>query len=84
MYLLLYFAMTRFLRLSSIIINTAKIVTIDVLPTKYTVRMCDQKVEGWLLFTSGSVDSKNTKIDVCENDHPDDYQIVKAWIRQQK
>jgi hypothetical protein len=76
--------MVKFLRLSSIIINTAKIVTIDILPKKYTVRMCDQKIDGWILFTSGSVDSKNTTIDVCENDHPDDYQTVKEWVHRQK
>jgi len=57
--------MTRFLKLTNIIINTAKIVTIDVLPTKYTIRMSDQKIDGWLLFTSGSVESINTKIEVC-------------------
>ena len=74
--------MTRFLKLTNIIINTAKIVTIDVLPTKYTIRMSDQKIDGWLLFTSGSVESINTKIEVCENKHPDDYQLIKEWIRQ--
>ena len=36
------------------------------------------------------IDSKNTTIEVCENDHtddynhPKDYQIVKEWISQQK
>ena len=74
--------MTRFLKLTSIIINTAKIVTIDVLPTKYTICMSNQKIDGWLLFTSGAVESYNTKIEVCENKHPDDYQTVKEWIRQ--
>jgi len=74
--------MTRFLKLTHIIINTAKIVTIDVLPTKYTIRMSDQTIDGWLLFTSGSVESKNTKIEVCENKDPIDYQVVKEWIRQ--
>jgi hypothetical protein len=76
--------MTRFLRLSGVIINTTKILTIDILPKKYTVRMCDQKIDGWLSFSSGSVDSKNTKIYVCENDHPDDYQLVKEWIHRIK
>jgi len=74
--------MTRFLKLTNIIINTAKIVTIDVLPTKYTIRMSDQKIDGWLLFTSGSVESINTKIEVCENKDPIDYQLVKKWIHQ--
>ena len=73
--------MTRFLKLTNMIINTAKIVTIDVLPTKYTIRMSDQKMDGWLLFTSGSVESKNTEINVCKTEHPIDYQVVKEWVR---
>lgn len=76
--------MTRFIKLSKIIINTVKIVTIDILPKKYTVRMCDQKIDGSILFTSGSVESYNTNIEVCEKKNPDDYQTVKEWIRQQK
>ena len=74
--------MTRFLKLSNIIINTTKIMTIDILPTKYTICMSNQKIDGWLLFTSGSVDSKNTKIEVCKTEHPIDYQAVKEWVHQ--
>ena len=74
--------MTKFLKLSNMIINTAKIVTIDILPTKYTICMSNQKIDGWLLFTSGSVESRNSMIEVCENKHPIDYQLVKEWIRQ--
>ena len=74
--------MTRFLKLTNIIINTTKIETIDILPTKYMIHMSNQKIDGWLLFTSGSVESKNTMIEVCKTEHPIDYQAVKEWVRQ--
>ena len=74
--------MTKFLRLSGVIINTAQIVTIDILPKKYIMNMCEQNIKGLLLFSFGSLNSNNTTIEVCENKHPIDYQLVKEWIRQ--
>jgi hypothetical protein len=44
--------------------------------------MSNQKIDGWLLFTSGAVESYNTKIEVCQKEQPIDYQLVKEWIRQ--
>jgi len=74
--------MSRFIKLTKKVINTSKIVTIDILPTKYTMVMCNHHFDGWLLFTSGSVNTFENKIEICKTEHPKDYQIVKEWINQ--
>lgn len=74
--------MTRFLRLTHLIVNTTKIVTIDISPTKYTMYMSNQTMDGWFFVFSGTVESIHNKIEICKNKHSTDYQIVKEWIRR--
>ena len=72
--------MTRFIKLTNLIVNTSKIVTIDILPTKYIMYMNNNHFNGWMLFSSGAVESTHNKVDICKNEHPEDYQIIKEWI----
>ena len=72
--------MTRFIRLTNLIVNTSKIVTVDILPTKYVMHMNNHDFNGWILFSSGSVESKPNTVEICETKHPNDYEIVKKWI----
>lgn len=76
--------MTKFIKLTDIIINTLHIINIDILPTKYTIFMSNNYLSGLFVLGSGSIDSLNNKIDICKNKHPCDYQIMKEWINQIK
>jgi hypothetical protein len=72
--------MTRFIRLTNLIVNTSKIVTVDILPTKYVIHMNNQHFHGWILFSSGNIVSTPNTVEICENEKPNDYEIVKKWI----
>jgi hypothetical protein len=72
--------MPRFIRFSKIIVNTTKIATIDILPTKYTIFMSNNHFEGWFFVFSGTVES----IEICKNKHPLDYKIMEEWINISK
>ena len=74
--------MWRFIRLSNIIINTSKIVTIDILPTKYVIFMCNHHLDGWFICGSGDVKSVGNKIEICQNKDPMDYIILTDWIKK--
>lgn len=76
--------MTRFLKLTNIIINTNKIVGITILPTKYTITIASQNFYGWIIFGGGFVESNEIIVKLCEDKDPIDYQIVKEWINQMK
>lgn len=72
--------MVRFLRLSQLIVNTSKIATIDILPTKYTIFMSNHHLDGWMFCGSGDVKSSNNKIEICKINNTFDYRIVEKWI----
>jgi len=74
--------MTRFIKLTNIIINTSSIIKINILPTKYTMFMSNNYLEGFIFLGSGSIESNSNTIDVCKNKDPTDYQIVKEWINK--
>lgn len=76
--------MTGFLKLSRLIVNTTKIVTIDIYPTQYTMYISKQQLDGWFFLFSGTIESIDNRVEICKNKHPTDYQIVKEWIDQLK
>ena len=76
--------MTKFLKLTHTIINTSKIIAIDILPTKYTIFMSNNHLEGFFFLSSGSIESSSNKIEIYNNQDLIDYQIVKEWINQIK
>ena len=76
--------MSRFIRFSKLIVNTRKIATIDILPTKYTIFMSNNHFDGWFFVFSGTVESTNNKIEICKNNHPVDYKIMEEWINISK
>ena len=74
--------MNKFLKLSNLIINTSKIIYIDILPSKYMLRLSCQKINGDYFLGQGRIDTMHKDIIVCSNDDPQDYEIVKKWIEQ--
>lgn len=66
--------MSRFIKLSNVVINTKSIIKIDLLPSKkfsmhlYNPNIISQK------------ESKSDIIEICKRKNPEDYNIVNSWI----
>ena len=73
--------MYRFIKLTSVIINSSKITKIVNTNNKYYIHMSDKGIDGFLFLTSGSVSSENHIIEVCEKNHKSDYTAVAEWIK---
>jgi len=74
--------MSKFIKLTNTILNTSHIVKINILPTKYTMFMSNNCLDGFIFFGTGSIESNNNIFEICKNKQPTDYQIVKEWINQ--
>lgn len=72
--------MLKFLKLTTTVINTSKNMQIHISPTKYTMILCNSHFDGLLFVGSGGIQSTDSKIEICKNKHPEDYQIMKEWI----
>jgi len=71
--------MANFLKLTSIIINTSHINKIEIKNNKYEIYL-NNKVEGFIFFSNGTIYSKNDIIEICKNKDPLDYTILTEWI----
>jgi len=74
--------MSRFIKLSNLIVNTSKIVKIETYADSHYMYMVNTRIEGFFLFSSGFIDSEDHIIKICKNKHPIDYEIVKEWIKK--
>jgi hypothetical protein len=70
-----------FLKLTYRIINVAKINQIIIHKNNFDIYLNSGNLNGAIIFGSGSVDSKEEKIEVCEKNDPEDFKIVKNWIK---
>lgn len=73
--------MSKFLKLSSRIINTNYINEIIVTNKKYYINILNFKVNGFFLVGSGGINSDNDEIVVCSEKNPSDFKIVSEWIK---
>lgn len=69
-----------FIKLSSIIINTSKISSINIYNNKYYINIGLQDIDGFFMFGSGHISSTSKSIIICEKLHTDDYNIINKWI----
>ena len=79
--------MSRFIKLTHIVINSSKIITINNTGAKYYVQTCaDALPYGFSIFGFGVIDTSNsnTFITICKNEEPIDYQIMEKWINNLK
>lgn len=74
--------MSKFLKLSKLIINTSYIKNIIIEPTVYHIQFIDHTVSGMTIFGGGYVDSTNSTLIVCKEKHTKDYQFVSEWIQK--
>ena len=74
--------MYRFLKFSSLVINTAHITHISKTSDSYIVHFVDHRIDGFLIFGGGGVNSDNRKITFCKKSKPDDYMKLEQWINE--
>jgi hypothetical protein len=76
--------MSKFLKLTNLIININYIHSIFIKPNKYYIHVVSNKFDGsnWSVagFGIGTISSQNYEIEVCETKHSSDYKIVSDWI----
>jgi hypothetical protein len=68
--------MSRFINLTSTIINTARISQILIKPNQYQINLITNKFEGSMYFVNSSME----EITVCKKENPQDYKSVSDWI----
>ena len=74
--------MASFIKLSTLVINSAKISTIEILENKYCIHLINLRVDGFFLFTNGTINTLHDKIEVCKVQHPSDYNNLSDWINR--
>ena len=78
--------MSRFIKLTSILLNTNDIHKIVIQPNKYVINVVSKKLDGfhWIIgvIGLGNVSSYAADIEVCKTKHPVDYNIVSSWIEK--
>jgi hypothetical protein len=72
--------MMKFIKLSSVIINTNNIKKITLQPNKYYIHFTNNKVDGWFIFGGGTIDSIDDDIEICKTKSPQDYNSISDWI----
>ena len=76
--------MSKFIKLTNLIVNVNYIQTIVIKPNKYYINVVSNKFYGSTLSTPvfgfGNVSSYNYEIEVCETEHSSDYKKISDWI----
>ena len=72
--------MSRFIKLTSTIINTSHIKKIMIEPNKYCLHLSDQNINGSKFGWSGYILSNDSKIEICKVKNITDYVIMNTWI----
>jgi len=71
---------SRFLRLTSFLINVNQIRRIDINPGAYKMHLIPSEFSGFTLVGSGSFQSSAETYTATEKDHSTDYKIISDWI----
>lgn len=72
--------MSKFIKLSSVIINTNSIYKIVIHPKVYNLFFMKDHISGFHLLSIGSLSSTEYTHSVYEEKEPDDYKIITDWI----
>ncbi len=76
--------MSKFLRLTEMIINTKCIKTIKILPNKYEISLIDNYIGGLSIGGFGYVNTLDNIIHVCKIERKVDYEIFTDWLNNNK
>jgi hypothetical protein len=74
--------MSRFIKLSNRIVNTAFITRVDIIKDKpaYELVMATHHINGFSLFGTGIISSEDYRIVACKEKHPESYKAIDDWI----
>jgi hypothetical protein len=73
--------MVRFIKLTNMIINTNHINKIFIKPQKYYICLNNNyEIDGNILG-SGTINTNDNAIEICETKNPVDYKHVSRWIQ---
>ncbi len=76
--------MSRFLKLSTRIINTSRISSIyldkESVPKKIYIHMVQDDLSGFFMMGSGWMTTQDYKFKICEKNDSQDFIIVSKWI----
>lgn len=76
--------MSKFLKLTSFLLNVNDIHKIVIHPNKYYIHIVSKKINGSNVniyhFGMGIISSYTSEIEVCKIKHSTDYEIVTDWI----
>ena len=73
--------MSKFINLSSCLLNKLHIVEIIKQPSKYRIYLTNSHFSGSIFFASGHMSSHNNIIEICEKKNEQDYKIITNWIK---
>jgi len=74
----------KFLRLSSVIINTTKISSIQIHNDKYYINVISHTFGGSFIGIFGTICSTKDQIKICKEKDTTDYQTITNWINNIK
>ena len=76
--------MSKFLKLSTRIINTSRISSIymdkESVPKKIIIYMVQDDLSGFFAMGSGWLSTQDYKYNICEQKDPNDFVTVSKWI----
>ena len=70
----------QFINLTSRVINKFHIVEIIKHPNKYEIHMTNNTINGFILFTTGSLNTKHNIIEICNKKDKEDYETITKLI----
>lgn len=73
--------MKHFINLSSRVINKLHIIEIIKLPNKYKIHMSNNRIDGFLWFACGGLDTTRNIIEICNEKYKKDYEIITDLIK---
>jgi hypothetical protein len=73
--------MSRFLKLTNIIINKNLIHHIDINKDKYIIHLMSNKNTGFIIYGGGGYFSYHTEFEICRKKSFEDYVKVTEWIK---
>jgi hypothetical protein len=76
--------MSKFIRFTNLLVNTANIIKVDILPNKYILFMSSNNISGVFIAGSGGLLSYDNKITICKMEQRYDYLVMEKWINQIK
>ena len=76
--------MSKFIRLSTFLVNTNDIHQIIIKPNQYRIHVVGKQIHGFVFqiagFGTGYISPYTHKIEICKTKHSFDYKIMTDWM----